>query len=116
MNILSETKEIITGLNVPVETGIFKGKAPTTYTVLIPLTDSYPINADDVPLVDYQELRISLFSKGNYLQTKNRITKSLINAGYYITGRRYNGFDAETGYYQYTIDVAKNYDVEEDLT
>ena len=65
MSILSETKAIIESLNIPVETGVFKNIAPETYIVLVPLADSYPLSADDKPEVDYQELRISLFSKGN---------------------------------------------------
>ncbi|MGD9733904.1 MAG: hypothetical protein AB7U45_17155, partial [Desulfamplus sp.] len=64
--------------------------------------------------VDYQELRISLFSKINYLKIKNEIIRDLINNSFYVTERRYNGFDTESGYYQYSIDIAKNYLFEEE--
>ena len=114
MNILSEVKSIIETLNIPVETGVFSDKAPDEYIVLVPLSDSFPLNADDEPQTDKQELRISIFTKGNYIRLKNRITGRLITHYFYITDRRYNGYETETGYHQYTIDVAKTYDIEED--
>ena len=114
MNILSEIKSLIEPLNIPVETGTFKGVAPDTYIVLVPLVDTYPFNADNKPQADKQELRITLFAKTNYIHLKNVITKRLIANFFYITERRYNGYDNETGYYQYTIDVAKTYEIEEE--
>ena len=114
MNILSELKSLLSDINVPIETGVFSKKAPDEYIVLIPLADSYPLNADNTPQLDQQEVRISIFTKENYIKLKNSILKNLIMNFFYITDRRYNGFDADTGYYQYTIDVAKTYDIEED--
>ena len=78
MNILSEVKSIIETLNIPVETGVFSDKAPDEYIVLVPLADSFPLNADDEPQTDKQELRISIFTKGNYIRLKNRLTGRLI--------------------------------------
>jgi len=112
MNILSEVKTILASLNIPIETGVFKDTAPTSYIVLVPLSDSYPLNADDTPQTDEQELRISLFTKGNYISIKNQIVARLVTNYFTITDRRYNGYDTETGYYQYTIDVAKIYEIE----
>ncbi len=114
MNILSEIKTLLSDINVPIETGVFSNKAPDEYIVLVPLADSYPLNADNNPQLDQQEVRISIFTKGNYIRLKNRISSSLLNNFFYITDRRYNGLDTDTGYYQYTIDVAKTYDIEED--
>ena len=116
MNILSEVKELLESLNIPIETGVFSSDAPDTYIVLVPLADTYPLNADDMPQVDHQELRINLFTKGNYLRLKNSISGRLITHGFYLTDRRYGGYDTGTGYHQYTIDTAKNYevDIEED--
>lgn len=113
MNILSEVKELLTPLNIPIETGVFKDTAPDRYIVLVPLSDSFSLNADDKPQADEQELRISIYSKGNYLPIKNQVTARLLDNYFFITDRRYNGYDADTGYYQYTIDVAKNYELEE---
>lgn len=113
MSILEETKTLLKPLGYPIETGVFKNKPPDSYIVFVPLADSYPISADDMPLADVQELRISLFTKGNYLQVKNKITKQLLANDYCITDRRYNGYDADTGYHQYVVDVEKNYEMEE---
>lgn len=114
MNILEDTNDVLKTLGIPIETGVFKSEAPDTYIVLVPLTDTFPLNADDMPQTDLQELRITLFSKGNYINLKNKITAKLLSAEFCITGRRYNGFDAGVGYHQYTIDVAKNYEIMED--
>ena len=114
MNILSEIRTILAPLNIPIETGVFKGEAPDRYIVLVPLNDSFPLNGDDYPLADQQEARISIFTKGNYINLKNQVTGRLLSAYFFITDRRYNGYDTETGYHQYTIDVAKNYDIEEE--
>lgn len=112
MNILSEVKELLQPLGIPIETGVFKSTAPDTYIVLVPLADSFPISADDEPLTDNQELRITLFTKGNYLRIKHQITVRLLSQFIFVTDRRYNGYDTDAGYHQYTIDVAKNYEIE----
>lgn len=114
MSILADVKEMLEGLNVPVMTGVYKDEAKDEYAVLVPLADSFPISADNMPITDVQELRITLFSKGNYMKLKNRVVSSLLKNDFCITGRKYNGYETDTGYYQYTIDVAKNYEIEED--
>jgi len=114
MNILKELNTLFNSLNVPVETGIFSGNAPNTYVVIVPLNDSFPFNADNYPQLDYQEVRISIFTKTNYTKLKNKIITRLLGGDFYITDRRFNGYETGTGYYQYTIDVAKQYDIEEE--
>ena len=114
MNILKELTSLFENLSIPVETGVFSSKAPETYVVLVPLNDSFPLNADDYPQLDVQEIRISIFAKKNYIQLKNRIITRLLGSDFYITDRRYNGYETGTGYHQYTIDVAKQYDIEEE--
>ncbi len=114
MNILKELNSLCETLNIPVETGVFSGKAPNAYVVLIPLNDSFPLNADNYPQLDYQEVRISIFTKSNYIKLKNRIITHLLGSDFYITDRRYNGYETGSGYHQYTIDVAKQYDIEEE--
>ena len=58
-------------------------------------------------------MRISLFVKGSYTKLKNALTRSLLRSEITITDRRYNGHENDTGYHQYTIDVAKYYELEE---
>ena len=109
MSLLSEVKAIIETCKIPVETGVFSDVPPATYAVLTPLSDSFDIHADNQPGVDVQEVRLSLFCKDNYLKTKNRLVKAMLNADITITNRRYIGHEDETGYHHYAIDVAKLY-------
>ena len=50
--------------------------------------------------------RISLFTKTNYLALRNQITKALISARLVITARRDIGYEDDTGYHHYSIDVS----------
>ena len=109
MSALSEIKTILAGLSVPVETGVFKGEAPEAYAVLVPLTDSFLLHADDFPGVDVQEVRISLFTKNSYTALKNSIVSALLNADFTITERVYVGYETDTGYHHYAVDAAKHY-------
>ena len=109
MSLLSELNTIITGLNIPVETGIFSGAAPDAYTVLTPLTDSFALFSDNSPETDIEEVRISLFDKGNYLAKKKQLETALLSADITITGRRYIGREDDTGYHHYAVDTAKDY-------
>ena len=59
------------------------------------------------------EARLSLFTKGSYTKLKNDLVRALLGADFYITDRRYIGFETETGYHHYAIDVAQIYELEE---
>lgn len=109
MSLLSEVKQVVEQCDIPVETGVFSDVPPDTYAVLTPLSDSFDIHADNQPGVDVQEVRLSLFSKDNYLKIKNRLVKAVLNADITITDRRYIGHEDDTGYHHYAIDVAKSY-------
>ena len=113
MSLLSDLQTIAEHCGVPVETGVFSGKAPDTYLVITPLSDSFDLHADNQPNVDIQEIRLSLFCKENYTKIKNRLVKAVLNADMTITDRRYIGFETDTGYHHYAIDVAKSYVWEE---
>ena len=113
MSLLSELNTIAESCGVPVETGIFSDVAPDTYLVLTPLSDSFDLHADNQPSVDVQEIRLSLFCKENYMKIKNQLVKAVLNADMTITDRRYIGFETDTGYHHYAIDVAKSYVWEE---
>ena len=80
--------------------------APDTYLVFTPLTDSLEVFADNTPGIEIEEARISLFTKTNYLALRDQITKALISARLVITGRRYIGYEADTGFHHYSIDVS----------
>ncbi|KGP74998.1 hypothetical protein JT05_13105 [Desulfosporosinus sp. Tol-M] len=112
MSILAELNTLLSP-TLPVETGVFSDKPPDEYLVLTPMTDEFSLFGDNTPLIDLSEVRISLFSKGNYLQIKRQITLTLLNADFTITDRRYIGYESDTGYHHYAIDVAKSYELEE---
>lgn len=111
MNILFELNSLITPL-VHIETGVFKGKPPDEYIVITPLNDTFAVFGDNNPLLEVQEVRLSLFSKKNYIQRKNQLVKLLLQADFTITERRYVGHENDTGYHNYAIDIAKHYEME----
>lgn len=113
MSILSELNTVLAPI-LPVETGVFSGAPPDEYLVLTPMTDEFALFGDNAPLADISEVRISLYSKGNYLQRKRQITAALLGAEFTVTDRRYVGHEDDTGYHHYAIDVAKEYEIKED--
>ena len=113
MSILADIKDLLEPLNVSIATGVYKGSAPDTYIVLVPLSDTFELHADNLPNAEVQELRISIYTKGNYKKLTNQIVKKLLNAEFTVTDRRYIGYETETGYHHYAVDVAKHYEMEE---
>lgn len=113
MSVLSDVNTTLGPIGIPLETGAFTGIAPDKYIVVIPLVDSFGLNADNSPSYDIQEARISLYSKSNYIADKNHIIRTLLAADFTITGRQYIGYETGTGYHHYVVDVAKHYEMEE---
>ncbi|WKY46121.1 hypothetical protein Q5O14_08535 [Eubacteriaceae bacterium ES2] len=113
MNALIELNQIFSDLNISAETGKFSKEAPYEYLVVTPLTDDFALFGDDKPLRSIEEVRISIFCKENYNALKNRLLKSLLTSDFVITSRHYVGHEDDTGYYHYAIDVAKDYELEE---
>ena len=112
MSLLSELNALISPL-VPLETGVFSEPAPDRYAVITPMVDTFELYTDDKPRHEIQEARISLFDKGSYTALKNQIVHILLDADFIITDRRYIGYEDNTGYHHYAIDVAKNYELED---
>ena len=106
MSLLSELNTILTTLNIPVETGVFSGVPPDEYAVLTPLTDDFALFGDDRPLIDVSEVRISLFTKRNYLMRAVVIVEKLLAADITLTARKYVGHENDTGYHNYCVDCA----------
>ena len=112
MSILVDINATLKVLGIPIETGVFHDDAPDKYIVIVPLTDSFILHADNTPEYDIQEARISLYAQGSYTKEKNAIIRALLNADFTITDRRYIGYETETGYFHYNVDVAKHYKLE----
>ncbi len=111
--ILDELVTLTDGLHIPVMTASYVGKVPDQYVVLTPMEDVFEIYADNVPHMDVCSVRISLFSKGNYLYTKDLLVDALLNAGFVISLRRYISRDDASGFHHYVIDVEKEYILKE---
>ncbi len=112
MSLLAELNALAEGIGIPVETGVFTGTAPDEYLILTPLADSFTLHADNRPQFDVQEVRISLYAKGSYMERKDQIVRALLAVGIGITDRRYVSREDDTGYFHYAIDVAKSYEME----
>lgn len=113
MSLLSDLIAIAANAGIAVETGVFRDAAPEEYLVLTPLSDTFDIFADNDPGIDVQEVRVSLFTTGSYTKRKNALIRAFLAADLTITDRRYLGYDTETGYHNYAIDVANYYEMEE---
>ena len=114
MNILTELSAILTTDGVPFETGAYSGKAPDEYVVIIPLADRFELFADNQSQTEVQEARLSLYCKNNFLRLRNRLCKALLESEFTITDRRYIGYESDTKYHHYAIEMAKEYQYEED--
>ena len=113
MSLLSDLTNLVETLDIPVETGVFSDTAPDRYLVLVPLSDAFDIHADNSPGIDVQEVRISLYTKGSYTKEKNALIKLLLLHDFTVTGRSYIGYEKETGYHHYNVDVAHYYEMED---
>ena len=113
MSVLADIQTALSALDIPIETGVFKDEAPDRYIVIVPMVDSFDLHADNTPIIDVQEVRLSLYSKGNYTKDKNALVKVLLAHDFTITDRRYIGYETETGYHHYAVDVAQYYEMEE---
>lgn len=113
MSILADVQSVVEPLGIPIETGVFTDKAPDKYIVVIPLSDSFDLHADNTPTYDVQEARLSLYTQGSYTKEKNALVRALLAADITITGRQYVGYETETGYHHYNVDVANHYEMEE---
>lgn len=113
MSILEELQTVLEDMAVPIETGIFSDKAPDAYMVVVPLSDTFGLHADNEPSFDIQEARISIYTKGSYTALKNKVVRRLLARDFTVTGRQYIGYETETGYHHYNVDVAQYYETEE---
>jgi hypothetical protein len=109
MSLLAELTELLATVALSCETGVFSGIPPDEYVVLTPLTDEFAVFADNKPLIDVSEVRVSLFTKGNYLLRAAAIVSALFAADITVTERRYNGYETDSGYHNYSVDAAKSY-------
>lgn len=105
--LLERLRAVADQLNISFEVGLSRQTPPPdTYLVATPLSDELTVFADNTPGIEIEEARISLFTKTNYLALRDQITKALISARLVITARRYIGYEDDTCYHHYSIDIA----------
>lgn len=109
MSMLEELNVIVENAGFPVETGVFSKVAPDEYVVVTPISEHFELFADNAPGMNIEEARLSLFSRGNYNEKKRLLVRLLMAGGFLVTERRYVGFEEETGYHHFAIDMAKEY-------
>jgi len=109
VNILEDLYGILTGLGLDVETGVFTNQAPDEYLIITPIADRFPLFGDNMPLLETQEARISLYSKKNFINRKKLIVETMLNLGFTVTAQTYLGREDDTGYFHASIDVSKCY-------
>ena len=104
---LEELNTIVESARLPVETGVFSGTAPDEYVVIMPISEHFALFSDDAPGMNIEEARLSLFSKKNYTQQKDLLVRMLLTSGFVVSDRRYIGYEADTGYHHYSVDVMR---------
>ncbi|MEC1719071.1 hypothetical protein [Schinkia azotoformans] len=114
MSLLTDLMDMLGPIDIPIETGGFSGKPPDEYIVITPMSDRLDFYADNQAHNVIEEARLSLFSKKNYIERKKQLTKALLAGGMTITDRQYIGFENDTKYHHYAIDVLKEYEVEDE--
>ena len=112
MSLLSDLKTIITSLDIPVETGVFSEKAPDEYIVLVPIIDEFADHADNKPHSEVQSVRISMYTKNSYTAMKSRVVNAILKTDIVLTDGQYIGFEENTKYHHYNLDVENVYKIE----
>ena len=110
---LEELNTIVESVGLLVETGVFSTTAPDAYVVITPISEHFELFSDNMPGMNIEQARLSLFSKGNYGAKKWQLVRLLLSAGFLVSERRYIELEEDTGYHHFAIDVAKEYMEEE---
>lgn len=110
MSLLADLNLILAPLNIPVETGVFSDTPPDEYLVITPMSDRLDLFVDNDAYMTISEARLSLFTKKNYMNRKKELTKALQSGGITITDRQYVGYEHDTKFHHYAIDVMKEYE------
>ena len=110
MSLLEDLQTTLSELDIPVETGIFSDKARNS----ISLSFLFPIPLTFMRITHPASMcrkRGCPFTTA-VIQLPRKLIRLLLRDDFTITGRLYNGYETETGYHHYTVDVAKHYEME----
>ena len=107
--ILDDVSRVLDTLGIPYETGVFSDEAPEQYIVIVPLSDTFALHADNMPNADIEEVRLVVYSQTNYTALVDRLVVALLLNDFTVTDRHYIGYDSMAGYHQYVVDAEKCY-------
>lgn len=111
--LLEQAKTICVSLGLPFQTGLYTDAPhPESFVVATPLADVFDVFADNQPHIEVETVRLSLFTKANYLWLRDRLTRALLAAGVTVAARRYVGFEDDTGYHHYALDIETHHTFE----
>ena len=113
MSALEEITKLFKKLNIPAQTTEFTSRPIDEYAVFTPISDTFDVFSDDMPNVEINSIRVTLFTKGNYILLVKKISAELLGKGFTITDRRFVNREIDTGYNHYAIDCEKFYLLEE---
>jgi len=113
MSLLQDLNLVLGFIDIPVETGVFSDVPPDEYLVITPMSDRLDLFADNASCMSISEARLSLFTKKNYIKHVKELTKVLQAGEMTITDRQYVGYENDTKFHHYAIDVMKEYETEE---
>ena len=113
MSILEDLNSTLGITGIPCQTGLFEDKALDKYIVLTPLDDELNLYGDNDPEGIVESARLSLFTKGSYTADKYRLINLLLRNDYTISYISYIGFETDTKYHHFVIEVEKYYEREE---
>ena len=91
------------------------GMPPTTQQAVIMLASHFYESRDGSTggfFADNVQAGEQVFKTVN-LSIKNAVVKALLAAEFTVTNRQYIGFEADTGYHHYNVDVANYYETED---
>lgn len=104
--LLTQLTHIAQRLGIPSAVGVFpQSPAPDTFVVFTPISELFEFHADNTPQVDTSEVRLSLYTTHNYLKLAERLTQAVLDADLTVSARRYVGFEADTGYHHWALDI-----------
>lgn len=101
---MAELKEVLAAI-VPTERGIYTGeKKPKEYCTFQQVLGR-SVHADDERKESIVTYRVTLFSKGNYEETLQKILGALEKAGYYINDVGGENYETDTGYWVVPVNI-----------
>jgi hypothetical protein len=115
----ADLKPVIEKFGIPVMTGFFRDgdkQRSAVYVVMIPVSESFELYADDTPYNETQTVRLYIVSGKDTTILRRKIALSILKNGFTISDRSFESYNNVSGEFIYTIDVTKDYELEWDFS